>query len=364
MGFNCGIVGLPNAGKSTIFNALTSQHVPTEAYPFCTKDHNTGVVAVPDDRLDKIADIFKPQRVIATTVEFVDIAGLVRNAHAGEGLGNKFLHHISEVDAIAHVVRCFDNSNVSHVEGKTEPLNDIEIVNTELMLSDLDKVDRGIAKNERAAISGDKAAQLIVNPLKKMKGTLEGGRPARKTSLSPEEIELIKPFALLTVKPVIYVANGNETDIKTPSRNTEAVKEYAKQDGAEFVAICGGIESELADLSKDEQREFLKDLGVSETGLLRLIHSSYRLLGLITFFTKEGPEVRAWTVKTGTKAPQAAGKIHTDFEKGFIRADVFSFDDLLKSGSEKVVKDSGHLRSEGHDYVVKDGDIIHFKFNI
>lgn len=364
MGFKCGIIGLPNAGKSTIFNALTAQHVPAESYPFCTTDHNTGIVTVPDDRLDKIAAIFKPQKKIPTHVEFVDIAGLVKNAHEGEGLGNKFLHHISEVDAIAHVVRCFDNNNVTHVEGRIDPVGDIEIVETELMLSDLDKITRHIDKNKRAAHSGDKEAKKLVESLEKAKNSLEKGTPLRKTELSANDIHLLAPLSLLTIKPVVYVANGNETDMATPSDRVAEVIEFARSNKTKAIIICGGIEAELIDLSKEEQKAFLKDLGFSETGLERLIQEGYILLHLITFFTKEGPEVRAWTVKEGTKAPQAAGKIHTDFEKGFIKADVFSYSDLISAGSEEGVREEGHLRIEGHDYIVRDGDIIQFKFNV
>lgn len=364
MGFNCGIIGLPNAGKSTIFNALTAQHVPAETYPFCTTDHNTGKVVFPDERLDKIAAVFKPERVIPTHVEFVDIAGLVKNAHSGEGLGNRFLHHISEVDAIAHVVRCFDNNKVAHVEGEVNPVHDAEIVNTELMLADLDKVDRQLAKYIKAASSGDKDAKEMVEALKKAKSALEGGTPVRKAGLKEKELATLKGLFLLTAKPILYVANGNETDIKTPSERIKALEKFAEGDGAGCITICGGIESELVDLTREEQIEFLKDLGLSETGLVRLVHAGYNLLDLITFFTKEGPEVRAWTVKNGTKAPQAAGKIHTDFEKGFIKADVFAFDELMEAGSEHSIKERGHLRSEGHEYLVKDGDIIQFKFNV
>lgn len=364
MGFNCGIVGLPNVGKSTLFNAMTAAHVPADIYPFCTKDHHTGMVAVPDKRINDIAAIFKPERIVPTQVEFVDIAGLVENAHRGEGLGNKFLGHIREVDAIAHVVRCFDAESVVHPYPEINPVHDIEVVNTELMLADLDAVTKHHDKASHVAKGGDKAARAAASALGKIKAGLEAGTPARKVNLHHEEIEAIGDIRLLTLKPVMYVANVNETDVKNPSERVKQVMAYAEKEGAPVVEICGSIEDELADLSDDEKKEFLDDLGLDEAGLPRLIHAGYKLLDLITFFTKDSAEVRAWTVRRGAKAPQAAGKIHTDFEKGFIRAEVYSYDELMKHGSEKGVHDAGHVRIEGHEYVVKDGDIIHFRFNV
>lgn len=363
MGFNCGIVGLPNVGKSTIFNALTSAHVPAENYPFCTKDHNEGIVQVPDKRLQDIANIFKPERIISTTVEFVDIAGLVKNAHSGEGLGNKFLSFIRELDAIAHIVRCFENPNVVHVDGKVNPVSDIETVNTELMLADLDVVEKRLDKNKAAAKTGLKDAKELQPILEKLQKSLHEGRPVRKLGLTEGELAHITDLHLITLKPVMYVANGSDTDFKSPSQHVKALEAYAKNDGAEFTLISGSTEADLIDMSEEERQPFLQDMGLSESGLIRLIHTGYKLLDLVTFFTKDGPEVRAWTVKRGAKAPKAAGKIHTDFEKGFVKADVYSYDELMKFGNEHAIHSAGKIRSEGHDYIVKDGDIIHFKFS-
>ena len=361
MGFNCGIVGLPNVGKSTLFNAMTAAHVPAESYPFCTKDHHTGMVAVPDNRLSDIAAIFKPERVVPTQVEFVDIAGLVEGAHKGEGLGNRFLGHIRAVDAIAHVVRCFDAPNVVHPYEKIDPIHDIQVINTELALADLETMTKRWGKAQHEASAGRKEVQRELAILEKVKTSLEKGDPARKAELHEDERTWLSSLDLLTAKPILYVLNVNEDDVKKPSERVKTTLAYAKEEGAEAVEICGSIEDELADLSDEEKREFLDDLGLEEPGLPRLIHAGYRLLDLITFFTKEGPEVRAWTVRRGTKASRAAGKIHTDFEKGFVRAEVFSYEELMKAGSEHKIKEEGHLRIEGHDYVVRDGDIIHFR---
>lgn len=364
MGFNCGIVGLPNVGKSTIFNALTAAHVPAEAFPFCTTDHHVGRVIVPDARLKKIAEIFKPERVVPTSVEFVDIAGLVKDAHKGEGLGNKFLGHIRNVDAIAHVVRCFDSENVTHVLGRVDPLDDIQVIETELILADLETLDRRWEKTAHAAKVANKEAKEELPSLEKLRSAVQGGKPIRHLQLEAEDIKLANDLGLLTIKPVFYVANGNETDIKTPSMRIRAIQDYAAKEKSDVVILCGGIEAELIDLSEEERTAFLSDLGLSETFLDRLIHAGYHILDLITFFTKEGPEARAWTIKRGTKAPQAAGKIHTDFEKGFIKAEVFAYDELIKHGTEAEVRKHGLIRQEGQDYIVKDGDIIAFKFNV
>ncbi len=364
MGFNCGIVGLPNVGKSTLFNAMTAAHVPAESYPFCTTDHHVGKVSVPDERLHKIAAIFKPERIVPTMVEFVDIAGLVENAHKGEGLGNRFLGYIREMDAIAHVVRCFDAPQVAHPYENIDPVHDIHIINTELMLADLENIEKKYEKIAHLAQSGDKEAKTLFAIYEKIKKGLEAGIPVRLQRLPEHELLMIHNLFLLTAKPVLYVCNVNETDIKNPSERVKRVEEIAKSENTEMVYVCGSIEAELADLTDEEKKDFLSDLGLSEPGLPRLIHAGYRLLDLITFFTKDGPEVRAWTIKRGTKAPQAAGRIHSDFEKGFIRAEVYSYDELIKSGSEQKLKEEGKIRIEGHEYVVKDGDIIHFRFAV
>ncbi len=364
MGFNCGIVGLPNVGKSTLFNAMTAAHIPAENYPFCTTDHHTGMVAVPDERLERIAAIFRPERVVPTKVEFVDIAGLVEGAHNGEGLGNRFLGHIREVDAIAHVVRCFDAPSVVHSYETIDPIHDLQVVETELMLADLEIVAKRHEKTAHAAKTGAKEARHELPTIDRIKGALEAGEPLRRLSFAEEERAILATMSLLTIKPVLYVLNVNETDVQQPSERVQRMLAFAEGQGAPAIEICGSIEDELADLSATEQREFLDDLGLAEAGLPRLIHAGYKLLNLITFFTKDGPETRAWTVKRGTKAPQAAGKIHSDFEKGFVRAEVYSYDELVAAGDEHKVKETGKLRVEGHDYVIRDGDIVHFRFNV
>lgn len=357
-------MGLPNVGKSTLFNAMTAAHVPAENYPFCTKDHNTGMVAVSDKRLDDIAAVFKPERVVPTQVEFVDIAGLVEGAHKGEGLGNRFLGHIREVDAIAHIVRCFDAPDVVHNYATLDPIHDIEIINTELALADLETINKLHAKTASVAKSGDKKAQKVLHVAEKIKKSLEDGVTVRKLPLSAEELDLISESKLLTLKPMFYVFNINESDIRSPSECLKRAINFADGDSASYITICASTESDLAGLKEDERVEFLNDLGLKELGLTRIIHFAYKLLDLITFFTKDGPEVKAWTVRRGTNAPKAAGKIHSDFEKGFIRAEVYTYDELTKAGSETKLKEAGHIRIEGHDYVIKEGDIVHFRFNV
>lgn len=362
MGLNIGIVGLPNAGKSTIFNALTACQVPAENFPFCTIDPATGVVAVPDPRLEPIAKIVKPEKITPTAVEFVDIAGLVKNASQGEGLGNKFLSHIREVDAIAHVVRCFENPDIVHVHGKVDPKEDIDVINTELALADLEAVTRRLEKDEKLLKTGNKEAVKRVDLLKKLKTQLEQGWPARKLPLDDAEKVLMKEFSLLTAKPMLYVANvaeGGETNALV-----EAVQKIADTEKSDMVVLCGKLEAEISQLKGDDKKEFLTAMGLKEAGLDRLIRAGYHLLNLITYFTAGPKEVRAWTIRRGTKAPQAAAEIHTDFERGFIRAEVFNYDDLIALGTEASVKAAGKYRSEGKEYVVKDGDILLFRFNV
>lgn len=364
MGLNCGIVGLPNVGKSTIFNAMTAAGVPAENYPFCTKDHNTGMVSVPDHRLKTLAEIFKPERLIPTQIEFVDIAGLVEGAHKGEGLGNKFLGHIRSVDAIMHVVRLFDAPDVVNSYASQEPIHDIEIINTELALADIEIVTRQFEKARPLAKTGDKIARQRFPLLEKIKSTLESGQAATLAGLSPHEWELVADIDIITRKPVLYVLNVNDSDIKNPSKNLENTIAHIQTLHAPYLTVCGSIEGELSGLTEDEKKVFLDELGLTEPGLDRVVHTTYKLLELITFFTKDGIEVRAWTIKRGTKAPQAAGNIHTDFERGFIRAEVYSFDELLKAGNEHTLKEQGIIRVEGHDYEIRDGDVVHFRFNV
>ena len=362
MSLKCGIVGLPNVGKSTLFNALTKAGIAAENYPFCTIEPNVGIVEVPDLRLEVIAEIAQPQKVVSAVVEFVDIAGLVAGASKGEGLGNKFLANIRETDAIAHVVRCFEDANVVHVAGEVDPVSDIETINTELALSDLEAVDRQLAKHEKVAqTGGDKEAQRLVAALKKVREVLNAGRPARTAELSKEERAVLRPLFLLTMKPTLYVANVAEHG---SSKFLNEVNAYAAKEGAPVVPISASIESQIAELSDEDKKLFLEDLGMDEPGLNRVIRAAYSLLGLQTYFTAGPKEVRAWTVPAGATAPQAAGVIHTDFERGFIRAEVASYDDFVAHGGELGAKEAGKLRLEGKDYTVRDGDVIHFRFNV
>jgi GTP-binding protein YchF len=354
---------LPNVGKSTLFNALTRAQIPAENYPFCTIDPSVGVVPVPDPRLDVLAAIVHPQKIVPTTVEFVDIAGLVAGASKGEGLGNQFLANIRETDAIAHVVRCFDDDNVVHVAGKVDPIADIEIINTELALADLETAERGYQRAERAAKTNDKEAVRWLETTKRIRAHLEEGKPVRSMALDDFEKSRLRELSLLTAKPVMYVANVTEGGFeKNPL--LDAVREVAASEGAEVVPICARIEAEIAQLDEADRAEFLKDLGLDEPGLSRVIRAAYKLLGLQTFFTAGEKEVRAWTVRAGATAPQAAGVIHTDFEKGFIRAETIAYDDYVAYKGEAGARDAGKLRLEGKEYVVREGDVMHFRFNV
>jgi GTP-binding protein YchF len=363
MSLKCGIVGLPNVGKSTLFNALTKAGIAAENYPFCTIEPNVGIVEVPDPRLAVLAAIAKPERVLPAVVEFVDIAGLVAGASKGEGLGNKFLANIRETDAIAHVVRCFEDDNVVHVTGGVNPVSDIETINTELALADLAAVEKQIAKVEKPARAGDKEAQRILAALKKVEAVLDAGRPARTADLYHEELEVLAPFFLLTMKPTMYVANIAEHGFHD-NPLLAAVEAHAAKEGAPVVSVCAAMEAEIADLSGEDKRVFLEDMGVTEPGLDRVIHAGYKLLGLETYFTCGPKEVRAWTIHHGDTAPRAAGVIHTDFEKGFIRAEVIAYDDFVACKGEHGAKEQGKMRLEGKEYVVKDGDVMHFRFNV
>lgn len=361
-----GIVGLPNVGKSTLFNSITKAGAECANYPFCTIEPNVGVVAVPDERIETLAKIYKPQKVTNAVVEFVDIAGLVKGASKGEGLGNKFLSHIRETDSIVQVVRCFENSNIVHVDGNVEPVRDIETINFELIFADLETIEKRLEK-ARKMLKADKKYQFEVDTLEKVKQALEAGKCARTLEYSEEELEVIRDSFLLTMKPILYVANIDESEIENPqeNENVKKVQEYAKHEGAEVIPLCVKIEEELSTLEKEEKTEMLEALGLEESGLDKLIKASYKLLGLISFLTAGEPEVRAWTIKNGTKAPQAAGKIHSDIERGFIKAEVISFEDFVKSnGSMNEAKEAGLVRSEGKEYVMKDGDIVLFKFNV
>ena len=360
-----GLVGLPNVGKSTMFNSITNAGAECANYPFCTIEPNVGVVAVPDERLEKLTEMYHPEKTTPAVIEFVDIAGLVKGASKGEGLGNKFLSHIREVDSIVEVVRCFEDSNIVHVDGSVDPLRDIETINLELIFADMETVDKRLERAKKN-LKADKKYQFEIDTLEKIKKTLEEGKSARTLELTDEEKEVIKDAFLLTMKPILYIANISEDEINNAddNENVKKVREYAKSENAEVIPLCVRLEEELSTLDKEDKIEMLHDLGLEESGLDKVIKASYKLLGLMSFLTAGEPEVRAWTIKIGTKAPQAAGKIHSDIERGFIRAEVVSYDDLIREGTMNAVKEKGLMRLEGKDYIMQDGDIVLFRFNV
>lgn len=363
MALQCGIVGLPNVGKSTLFNALTKAGIAAENYPFCTIEPNVGIVEVPDSRLDELAKIVKPERVLPATVEFVDIAGLVAGASKGEGLGNQFLANIRETDAVVHVVRCFEDENVVHVAGRVDPINDIEVINTELALADLASAEKALQRSQKVARAGDKEAQKLTAVLEKIVPVLNEARPIRSLDLDEDELLAIRPFGFITAKPAMYVANVKEDGFEN-NPHLDAVRQYAEKEHSPVVAVCAAIEAEIADLEEEDKTVFLEDMGMDEPGLNRVIRAGYKLLGLQTYFTAGVKEVRAWTIRVGDTAPKAAGVIHTDFERGFIRAQTIGYDDYIAFKGEQGAKEAGKMRAEGKEYIVKDGDVLNFLFNV